>query len=411
MTENGFTRRDAIAMAATGTLLSACGGTQKSSGPRVAVVGAGIIGASIAYNLALGGANVTVLERHEIATRASRGTFAWLNATWAKQPRQYHRMNQLGLAGWKELERDLAIPIKWGGSIEWFGSQERQARLSEQIDEQIEWGEPARMIGLAELADLEPNVAFGPLSRAAYSPNDGALDPVFATNTLLQKAVELGAVVQTNCEVQSVQETTAETIAIQTGCGNIEANILVLATGADPLATEKLTGISVPQRSTPGVIAITEPMEQVLGRIIVAPGVHIHQRLDGRIVLGEQEGAPQNEAHAQRLSGRPHEFPSRELAAQHFARIMDIAVRYVPALSQAKIENVHIGWRPLPLDGHPVIGFSTMQTRAYIAIAHSGVSLAPIIGKLAAQEILTGKAAASLNDYRPDRAFDEVRRY
>ena len=75
------------------------------------------------------------------------------------------------------------------------------------------------------------------------------------------------------------------------------------------------------------------------------------------------------------------------------------------------IEDVYIGWRPLPLDGHPVIGASPAVPSAYIAIAHSGVTLAPIIGKLAAQELLTGRASERLADYRPIRSFEEVRRY
>ena len=80
------------------------------------------------------------------ANQASRGTFAWINATWAKQPRDYHRLNQAGLAGWKALQEDIEIPIRWEGSLEWFDEPVRQERLTEQIAEQGDWGEPARMV-------------------------------------------------------------------------------------------------------------------------------------------------------------------------------------------------------------------------------------------------------------------------
>ena len=373
------------------------------------IVGGGIVGASIAYYLAKGGAAITLIERHELATRASRGTFAWLNATWAKQPQDYHRLNQMGMAGWKEIEADLGLPIKWSGSIEWFADEERQDLLAEQIAEQVTWGEPARMVGREELDRMEPKVDFGGATIAALSPNDGALDPVLATRMLVESAVGNGAEVLTNCEVTDVRE--GDGAVLETSCGPIECDRFVLATGADPLATQSLAGIGIPQRSTPGVIAITAPMEPVIDTMIVAPGVHIHQRLDGRVVLGEQDGAPQTEAHAARLAGRPNGFPTKELAQEHAGRIIAIAEHFVPALAEATIEDVYIGWRPLPLDGHPVIGASPAVPSAYIAIAHSGVTLAPIIGKLAAQELLTGRASERLADYRPIRSFEEVRRY
>ena len=70
---------------------------------RVVVAGAGIIGASIAYHTARTGASVTVIDKAGVATRASRGSFAWINATWAKQPRHYHALNQDSVAGWGDL--------------------------------------------------------------------------------------------------------------------------------------------------------------------------------------------------------------------------------------------------------------------------------------------------------------------
>lgn len=407
-----LTRRKLLTVGAVGTFTAACSGPKARKRKNIAVIGAGIVGASIAYHLAKLGAQVTVLERHAIATRASRGTFAWLNASWAKQPRHYHTINQLGLSGWQELERELKIPIKWGGSIEWFDNDERQKLLATQIEEQVEWGEPARMINPDELRSLEPNVDFDTAQSAALSPNDGALDPVQTTGLLMEGAQALGATVKTQCTVSGVRNSNRMGKAtLETSQGDLEVDAYVLATGADPEATNALAGIDIPQRSTPGVVAITKAMEPLLNRIVVAPGVHIHQRLDGKIVLGEQDGAPQTEAHAARLANRPNRFPNQALAQQHAKRILAIAKRYLPAIADADIEDVYIGWRPLPLDGHPVIGFSPTRKNAYITIAHSGVSLAPVIGRLAAQEIIEGIQISSLANYRPDRSFEEVRRY
>ena len=109
-------RRALLKFAAAGAVLSFGTDPLSAQGLRVVVAGAGIIGASIAYHLARAGAQVTVVDQEGPATHASRGTFAWINATWAKQPRDYHALNQAGLSGWKSLQPLLNIPIRWNGS-------------------------------------------------------------------------------------------------------------------------------------------------------------------------------------------------------------------------------------------------------------------------------------------------------
>ncbi len=401
-------RRTLLKLGAAAVVAGVPGASLAAGGLRVVVAGAGIVGASIAYQLAKAGADVTVVDKSGPASHASRGTFAWINATWAKQPRDYHRLNQEGLASWRTLQDELGIPVRWGGSIEWFDSSRRQQRLAEQIAEQVEWGEPARMAPQGELCELEPRLDFGDVREAAYSPNDGALDPVLATNAMLDAASKHGATIDYPSEVTDVVIGPAGLEAVETSRGRLTADRLVLATGA---ADTRLSGIEIPQRSTPGIIVITKPLDRLLNRIVVAPGIHMHQRDDGRVVLGEQNGPPDTDEHAARLRGRPNDFPDPFLAAQHSARMLAIAARYLPGISDAEVDAVYIGWRPLPLDGHPVIGASPECPDVYLAIMHSGVSLAPIVGQLAAHELINDAAIPRLDAYRPGRAFEHIRRY
>ncbi len=380
-----------------------------AAGLRVVVAGAGIVGASIAWHLARAGARVTVVDKAGPATHASRGTFAWINATWAKQPRHYHRLSQDGVSTWKTLADQLDIPVRWSGSLEWFDSADRQAKLIEQIREQVEWGEPARMVPREALPALEPAVDFGKIESVALSPNDGAVDPVLATNRLLEGARDLGATLAFPCELEDVEFGNAGLEAVVTSCGRVEADRLVLATGAAADVPPEFAGIEIPQRTTPGIIAITEPLEPMLEHIVVAPGIHMHQRSDGRIVLGEQDGAP--DTHVARLRGRPNDFPDTSFAEQHAARMLDVAQRFLPGIDRARIESIFIGWRPLPLDGHPVLGAAPERPDVYLAIMHSGVSLAPIAGQFAAREIASGEELPRLDPYRPGRDFELVRRY
>lgn len=404
-------RRTLLKLLATATLAGCGGRTLEAHNLRVVVAGAGIVGASIAYHLAKSGAVVTVIDKQGPATHASRGTFAWINATWAKQPQHYHALNQEGLAGWQALQQSLNLPIRWGGSLEWFTSEERSARLAAQIAEQVTWGEPARMVDAAAVAELEPNLTFDTRLRAAYSPNDGAVDPVLATQALLDAAVALGATVQYPAQLCGTTSANGRLLSVETDGGSIKADRLVLATGAAADLPARIAGVDVPQRSTPGIIAITKPMPRLINRVIVAPGVHMHQRDDGRIVLGEQDGAPNNAAHAARLAGRPNDFPAGNIAHEHGQRMLRAAVSVVPRMQGTQIDAAYIGWRPLPLDGHPVLGASPAMRDTYLAIMHSGVSLAPIVGQLAAQEIVTNTSLQGLAPYRPGRRFEDIKRY
>jgi len=378
----------------------------------IAVIGAGIVGSSIAYNLVKQGARVTLLDRSSVGGATSHGTFAWINATWAKQPQHYHSFNQLGIEAWHRLQSELNLPVKWGGSLEWFSSQARQRRLAEDIAEQQRWGEPARMIGVTEAKGLEPAASFGDAERIAYSPRDGAVDARFAAQRMVKAAQELGLTLLENCGVNSVTLAGDGQSVLQTTCGDINVDQYVIATGADPEATTTLAGVEIPQRSTPGVIVITEPLPKMLNTIFVAPGVHVHQRLDGRIVLGEQDGAPDTAAHEQRLDNYPTRFPSEEIAEQHASRLMATARQFLPSLRRdVSVEEVVIGWRPLPLDGHPVIGPSPAAPNSYIAIMHSGVSLGPVVGEMVSDELLNDTSRPELALYRVSRDFKRIRRY
>ncbi|MEM7283013.1 MAG: FAD-dependent oxidoreductase [Pseudomonadota bacterium] len=406
--ENRLSRRTALKLLTlpwlAGCLPSRIDGTQ-----RFLVVGAGIVGASIAYHLAKAGASVTVIDKSGPASHASRGTFAWINATYTKQPRYYHQLSQDSVAYWRTLARELSIPVRWGGSLEWFDDQDEQTKLRGLIEEQAKWGEPARMLNGQEFGTLEPEVNFAGAQQVALSAHDGHVDSVLATEVLLEQARVLGASTKMPCELRALKFN-EERVKASTSCGDLAVDRVVLATGAAPDAPSQFADANIPQRTRPGIIVITKPAPLVLNHIIVAPGVHVYQRQDGRFVLGEQSGPPDTETHEARLRLRPKRFPSEILSNQHAQRIFAIAETYIPAITEAEVEEVRIGWRPLPLDGHPVLGPSLQRPNVYLAIMHSGVTLAPIVGKLVAQELLQGPVE-QLDQFRPNRDFQNIKRY
>lgn len=100
----------------------------------VVIAGAGIVGASIACHLAKRGAQVTVLEKQQPGSGATRNSFAWLNASFSKQPRSYYELNLAGMAGWRRLSLEFRdLQVQWGGSVQWYEPGDRAERLRRNV--------------------------------------------------------------------------------------------------------------------------------------------------------------------------------------------------------------------------------------------------------------------------------------
>jgi len=370
------------------------------SGDRIVVVGAGIVGSSIAYHLAKMGAEVTLIERDRPAAHASGRSFAWINASYPKKPYSYHHLSQLSLLAYHRLETEIDIDVRWGGSLEWFTSQENQKMLVQEIEIQQGYGVPVQMISGEQAHELEPNVEFDKNASIAFSKLDGAVDAVGVVDKFLRKTISLGSEVLYPVTYKSLKVVGNKIVAVRTSVGEIETDQVVFACGVD---TDELLKINVLKISRPGIILRTQPMKKVIDRVIVAPGVHIHQQDDGKVVIGEQAGVPIS--HLNRLAMKPESFPSAAFEMQHGGRILAIAQKFIPQLETIELEQVVIGWRPLPHDERPVVGHFKNIPGAYLATMHSGVTLAPIIGELVAMELLDGTETNLLTDFRPKRFY------
>jgi glycine/D-amino acid oxidase-like deaminating enzyme len=353
-----------------------------SAPPRVVVVGAGIVGAAIAYHLARRGAAVTVLERGRAAGAATAASFAWINATWGN-PEPYFRLRCLSMGEYRRLEDELAgaLGMVWRGCLIWdLTDQDLEAFVTRHAA----WGYDVRLVERAEIAALEPGL-IAPPARAAYAAGDGTLEPVAATTALLTAAASLGAAVRLDTAVIDLQAG-GQGVKVVTGAGAVEADCCVLAAGVATAGLCARLGFTLPTRPTPGLLAHSRPAPPLLRHVVEAPGLHMKQER-GRIVAGEDFGggpAPNDlDAEGRRLLG---------LVKQH--------LRGAEAL---EIENVSVGLRPIPEDGMPVVGFAPNLPGLYLATMHSGITLAPAVGRFAAMEILDGVRVELLEPCRPER--------
>lgn len=369
---------------------------------RVVVVGAGIVGASIAHHLAQRHVAVTVLERSQPGAGASSHSFAWLNS-FGKEPFPYHDLNRRSMEAWRRFAQGLQsdIGLHWGGEMRWAHTPEDARTLQQRIRQLQAWGYPNRLITGAELCQFEPGLVPGAVSAASLGTIDGHVEPLKVIAACLQQARARGAVVCPDTPVRGLRlDTTGSTVrrvqAVQTPQGELACDAVVLATGTATTALAAMAGLAIPQEESPGVVIRTDPRPRVLQTVSVLhmppidatrPEIHLRQLADGTLMIGEGT----------------QESLSRDDSQAHAEALLTRAAHYLPALQGARAVPVPVGYRPMPRDGFPVLGFPEPVPNLYIALMHSGVTLAPLVGELAALEIVDGARVQMLNAYRPER--------
>ncbi|MDP6452563.1 MAG: FAD-dependent oxidoreductase [SAR202 cluster bacterium] len=364
---------------------------------RVAVIGAGIVGASIAFYLSRLGVEVTVLEAETPGAGTSGRSFAWINS-FGKQPRHYHDLNRRALDTWDRFARllDGETGLRWGGHLSWASNEDTAEALKAQVQRLQSWGYNARMIDEKQMLALEPGLRPGDVAAAAYAADEGHVMPPRVANLCLDRVRLSGGRVHLDRKVTGIQPANGGVTTIETTGGPVECDVVVLCAGLGNTELAAYVGIDLPQQVSPGVLITTDPQPPILRSVAALycppisdaqPEIHIRQDIDGVLTIGEAN----------------QESLARDDSQTHADDLLSRAIHYLPAANGAKAIPVPVGYRPLPMDGLPVVGFAQKAPSVYIALTHSGVTLAPLIGEFAATEITTGTPVDVLEPYRLER--------
>ena len=190
--------------------------------PHVLVVGAGIIGAAIAWHLARDGARVTLVEAGEPGGVATRRSLAWINASWgATEP--YFRLRLHALAEWRQLAAELpAIRVGWTGGLLWDQPPEV---LRTYATRHAGWGYDVRLVDRAEAARLEPALA-SPPELAVHAPGEGAIEPLATALALLADVRRMGGELVAERPVLALARRAGRVVGVETATGTMTADLV-----------------------------------------------------------------------------------------------------------------------------------------------------------------------------------------
>ena len=367
----------------------------------VVVVGAGILGASIAYHLTLHGAQVTIVDAGQPGEGATRVAFAWLNA-YGKTPCSYHDLNRRSIDMWAGFARRLGIDVTWGGELRWAATDAGAAALAEQAEALQAWGYPTRILDADQVGQLEPDLRFDAFTAASYTYSDGHVDTAAVMRACLAAACERGAVVRagsavTGVEIGRSRAGLPRAEAVRIGDDVVSCDAVALVGGADMPALAEMAGIQVPHYHTFGATLLTQPLPPLFKTIALLhsprerqPLINVRQLPNGAVMI--QSGSLDNTQEG-----------DRGATDAEAAQIAADARAVLPMLRDIEIAEVRRGRRPIPQDGRSIVGFAPEVANVYVATTHSGVTLTPLIGAFAAIEIAHGARVEVLAPFRPER--------
>lgn len=360
--------------------------------PRIAVVGAGIVGSSVAFRLAQAGASVTVIDRDRVASGTTAASFAWLNAN-AKRPHEYFELNRSGMAEHLRLRDELADApwLHYGGMLTWPSSPQAATELAERVDRLTAWGYTAEWWPGTEVTKhLEPDLAIPDDRTAAFFPHEGWIDAPRLATTLLTLAQASGAQILEATTVTAVEKGAQGAMALRLADGHtLQADAVVNAAGTGAPDVAATFDRELPLAPTTGLLVRVHAEHTPLRRVLRGPRLNARPDRPGRILL-----------HMEEIDQRLRDGENRTCLARE---LVQRAQDTMPAAGPFDITDITAGTRPIPADGFPVLGAVPSRPGYYEAVTHSGVTLGPLVGRLLTHEILGGAADPLAEPFRADR--------
>lgn len=353
---------------------------------QVAVIGAGVIGCSVAYYLVQRGASVVVIDANGIGTGTSSAT---LGLVWVqrKEPVEYMELNLLS----SKLHAELAnifeedVELEQSGGLSSYLDDEtyhKQLGAMERLNAASKKHQ-ARSLTPVEARELEPELSLD-IVGAIYSPLDGVVNPIILVFNLARLARKSGVRFFTNTPALRIDRNEAGITGVDTTKGFIRAKVVVVAAGAGTSSLVKPLGLDIPMVFEKGQLLVTEALPQ----LVKYPTGNTRQTRRGNILLGTTYEANQ---------------PERITTIKGAHRVANNSLQRYPRLKDVQIIRHFAGVRPLPRDGKPYLGPVRRVPGLYIATSHSGITLAPVHGKVISELILDGKTDVPLDLYRPER--------
>ena len=376
----------------------------------VIIIGAGVVGCSVAYYLARAGVSVTLLEREAIGSGASAhatGSLSLLGAEFSPGA-----SFELARASYAEFPR-IVPELEAATGMDLLYQRRPSLRLALDDDEAglirelMVWQEPhvsMRWIDAGEVHAIEPRLSPA-IVGAVYEDESAQLDS-YRFNLALARGAELKGADIVHREVTGIIASGSTITGVKTESGDVHCGAVVVAAGTWSRAFTPSLGFPVPVRPMKGERLLLNYPGEPLPVLISSPKRgHMISRRDGLTSVGSTGG---------------RDYDQRELfAGEEFDRqptegarleLLQRAIDVFPDLEHAELVQQLAGSRPLSPDSKPIIGPVPGWDGIHLSTGHTtkGIHLGPITGKIVADYVCRGatEVVSDMSEFLPDRFAD-----
>ena len=363
----------------------------------VVIIGGGIVGNAIAYNLAKQGLKPIVIEKSDIGGEASGSTGGGIRQSarnLKEMPMAMESIRQYG-----QLHEELGMDVEYvrEGNLRLCTSEEELETMRTSVENQKSVGLDLEMLDRKQVLEINPFVGEKVIG-AGYCPTDGHVNPFLVTYAFFKKAKSLGALYHTQEEVTDIKLRKGKVVAVLTDKQEIETDLVVNAAGIAGRKVANMVGIDLPMRPVFTEALITEPyppfFKQMIGH---AKGLFYgRQTVHGPFIWGGFVGT-ETFIHQ---GGKP---------LFHFIgpAISRMVIDFFPILKDFHVIRTWSGLIAQMSDGIPVLGLVDEVPGFVFATGFSGhgFGLAPIIGRLISELIMDCEASIPINDFCYSRFY------
>ncbi len=362
----------------------------------VLIIGGGIIGAASAYFLSREGVDVLLVEKGELGREASGATAGTLSIQ--NKVDKSLALAQEGVRVWAELQDEIGESLEFArvGGLRVAETADQARVLEEAAARQRKSGLEVdiwdRFRLSREAGYLSPNI-----EAASYCLQDSRCNPLKAVLALAENARRSGARIRLGETVEAIESSTVDSFLVKTSRRSYRSNLILNCSGVWSREIFRLLGLELPIVLSPQQVMVTEQVPPLFSHVIshIQGKLTLKQVESGNVVIGGGW-----EGHGDLIRGR------KDLEIESLVGNIRYAGRVIPGLNELYLLRCWIGFEGRTPDRLPLMGSLSGRPRFFTACcAKGGFTLGPLMAKLTAEFIRTGKASIPLDDFDVNRFF------
>ncbi|MGA9829571.1 MAG: FAD-dependent oxidoreductase [Trebonia sp.] len=369
---------------------------------RVVIIGGGVIGASVAYHLALmGWTDVLLLEQGQL----SCGT-TWHAAGLVGQLRATENGTRLvqystELYGRLEEETGLSAGFRRCGGVTVARTHDRMVQLRRTAATAAAYQLDCELITPAQARDRYPIMAVDDIVGAIWLPGDGRANPTDLTAALARGARDRGVLIRERVRVTGIRTRAGAVTGVHTDRGDIEAEIVVNCAGQWAKQVGAMCGVTVPLHSAEHFYVVTERVDGAHRDLPVLrdpDGYTYFKEEVGGLVVGGFEPEAKPWVAPDELP-YPFEFRLLDEDWDHFAILMDSAIARIPVLAETGIKKFYNGPESFTPDNQFILGEAPELRNFFVGAGFNSVGIASAggAGRALAEWIIEGEPSLDLS--------------